>query len=153
MRGAVFARFAEGSGESIALDQGLVLSSDREKRRPLHFFPEVKAGLIPVLRDISQVILNDRPDVRECQGLLVLRYQVIAIGDESRCAQCRAVALGASPGSGEGGHVDVEFWFGEAEAIGEVAGGVGDGLEGCLGGDVGLDCWFESCVAGYETLD
>lgn len=130
-----------------------MLSSDCEKRRPLHFFPEVEPGLIPVLRDISQVILNDRPDIREGQCLLVLGDQVIAVGDESRCAQGRAVALGASPGFGEGGHVDVEFWFSEAEAIGEVAGGVGDGLEGCLGGNVSLDGWFEGCVAGYEALD
>lgn len=45
-----------------SLDEGTVLGSGREERAALNLFPEVKAGLVPVLGHITEVVADDGPD-------------------------------------------------------------------------------------------
>ena len=58
---------ADLSSEGGAFDQSAVLYGDGEEARAVDFFPEVEAGLVPILHHIGEVIADDGPeDARRC---------------------------------------------------------------------------------------
>lgn len=60
--GAGCARGTQRGCKGSTLDECSVLAGRCEERAALDLFPEVKAGLVPVLGHIAQVIADDGPD-------------------------------------------------------------------------------------------
>jgi hypothetical protein len=62
LRDTVGARLSKLSGKVAALDQSTVLDSGGEEGRAVNLFPQIKSGVVPVLSDIRQIVLDDGPD-------------------------------------------------------------------------------------------
>lgn len=152
-------RIAAGTGtaQSLsdlrALRQSTMLVLDGEEGRTRDLFPQVEAGLIPVLPDIVEIVDNDRPDHVDGRLVVMMVEQPGDVGHQGDGSQRRSIALGSTPGAGEGGTVDEEFGLGQARSGAQAAGGIGDGLQARLGRDVVLNMALQANIAVDEFVN
>ena len=116
----------------------------------MNLLPEIKAGLVPVLGAVGEIILDDRPDDSLCgRGVSIIK-KPFGVSHEGDRTQRRAISLRTTPRTGELRQVDHVFGLAEAETVGETAGRVGHGLELGLGDDIVLDLGLESRVVLFH---
>lgn len=120
-------------------------------------FPEIKASIVPVLSDVRQVVLDDRPNDRARGGRITVVNEPSRVGNERGGSERRPITLRAPPGSGECGLVDVELGFTQASAK-KTSRRIGNGLDVCLRTDVVLNLLLQGRrVRGnkriYQTLE
>lgn len=150
---AGLASLPQSFSEGLSLDESLVLHSSGKKRSSVDFLPQVESSLVPVLAHVREIIPHNRPDVLNRLVALTLLKEMVSVRNKSRSTHGRTVALRTTPGTSVRGQVDVELRLTESRTVGERAGGVGDGLDLGLGGDVLLDEWLEGGVSGEELMD
>jgi len=104
-----------------------VLHSDGKEATAADFLPEVKAGLVPVLFNVGQVVADDRPEYGAHGRTVAVFNQPAGIGNECSCPmegsamraswglerlpQRWAVSLWTTPGTCECSFVCVKFWL------------------------------------------
>lgn len=125
-------------------------SDNGKERAALNFLPQIKAGLVPVLSAVGEIILDDRPDDSLCGRRVSVVKQPFGVSHEGNGTQRRAIPLRTTPSTGELGQVDHVFGLAEATAVGETAGRVGHGLQLRLGDDIVLDLGLESRVVLFH---
>ena len=113
-RGIIQSRSEFGS-----FQHGSALDHPRVEVMPLDFLPEVKAGVLPVVRNVLQISLDRRVCGKDAviklglHELDLVRVAAIEVRvgelDKGKGTQRRAVILRASPRTGEGGTVGIEF--------------------------------------------
>ena len=130
-----------------------MLHSGGKEGSPVDFLPQVESSLVPVLPHIREIIAQNKPDILDRLVALTLFNEMVSVRNEGRSAHGRTLTLRTIPGTSVRGQVDVELWLTESRAVGERAGGVGDGLKFGLGGDVLLDERLEGGVSGCEFVD
>lgn len=121
-----------------------------KERAALNLLPQIKAGLVPVLGAVGEIILDDRPDDSLCRRRVSVVKKPFGVSHEGNGTQRRAISLRTTPGTGELGQVDHVFGLTEATAVRETAGRVGHGLELGLGDDIVLDLGLESRVVLFH---
>lgn len=73
--------------------------------------PKVKSGLVPVLRDIGQIVPDNGPDdVPRGVGVAVIN-QPVGVRNQGSSTESWSVSLGPSPGIGELRQIHVELWL------------------------------------------
>lgn len=82
LRVAVRTARSDGARERAAFDERAVLRRGREETRALDFLPQVEAGLVPVLRDVLQVVADNGPDDVGSCGAIAVREKPAAVCDE-----------------------------------------------------------------------
>lgn len=63
-----------------------MLHSHSEEATAIDFFPQVEAGLVPVLLNVGQVIADDRPKIRAHGRIVAVRDQPTGVGDYCSCS-------------------------------------------------------------------
>ena len=140
------ARASDRPGKGRTLNESTVGGSDGEERRAVNLFPEIEAGLVPVLGSVSKVVLHDGPDdVLGGIGITVAD-EPPAVADEGSGTEGRTISLRATPFTGELLEVDHELGLTETGTVGEGTRRVADALKLGLGSSIGLNGVLKSGV-------
>lgn len=127
-----------------------MLGGGSEEGASIYFFPEVEAGLVPVLGDIGKIVFDNRPDDVGCSVLVTIGNQPVGITDHGDGSKRWTIALGTAPTIGEGAQINVVLRLPETLTIRQRARRVGYGLQLGLRGDVVLDFCLEASIVGVD---
>jgi hypothetical protein len=123
-----------------------VRAGDGEERSTRDLLPQVKAGLVPVLGGVGEIVLDYRPDNRLRGGGVAVLNQPLGVADEGNSSQGRAVSLGSAPIAGVLCEVDIELGLPESSSVGQTSRGIRNTLDLGLCHDEVLDLALEGSV-------
>lgn len=141
--------------QRLTFDKSTMLHGGREEGRAVDLLPEVEARAIPVLPDVIEIVRDDWPDGRIDPVAIVPAFgqEPLRVSDQCCRSQRRSVPLRSTPGSCEGGEINLELRLAQTGAVGQVSRWAGYCLEGCLGGYVFFDDGLERSVAVDEHIN
>lgn len=102
----------------------------------VYLLPEIVTCLVPVLRDISQIVASDGPYHVRGSGLVAVVHQPVCIRKQGCGTKGRPVSLRAAPGVCKGSEIRVEFGLTQSTAVRQTTGRVGDCLKSALANNI-----------------
>lgn len=87
----------------------LALSFDLSDHGIGNLLPKVKTGLVPVLRNVRQIVPNDGPHNISSGVAVTVVDQPVSVGNHRGGSEGRSISLRPSPSTGELGQINIEL--------------------------------------------